>query len=125
MNHTETMVRYSSGDLTDLTTFQYNKSPRNSDSLVQVDRTGFGITSSYPLWDNPQYWDGTQFRPRDIQLLWARSTFTRWIFHTLNPFTVTTTIRLHDNDRGKTIVLSGLGVVSIITIEKCRQDYSQ
>ena len=26
MNHTETMVRYSSGDLTDLTTSQYNKS---------------------------------------------------------------------------------------------------
>ena len=34
MNHTETMVRYSSGDLTDLTTFQYNKSPRNSDSAA-------------------------------------------------------------------------------------------
>ena len=43
--HTETMVRYSSGDLTDLTTSQFNRSPRNSDSLlVQVDRTGFGIT---------------------------------------------------------------------------------
>ena len=45
MSHTETMVRYSSGDLTDLTTSQYNKSPRNSDSLlVQVDRTGGLIT---------------------------------------------------------------------------------
>ena len=46
--------------------------------------------------------------------------------HTLSPFTVTTTIRLHDNDAGQTIVLSGLGVVSIITTEKPQvQDYSR
>ena len=38
------MVGYSSGDLTDLTTSQYNKSPRNSDSWWWVDRTGGSIT---------------------------------------------------------------------------------
>ena len=40
---------------------------------------------------------------------------------TLNPFTVTTTIRLHDNDVWQNYVLSGLGVVSITTIEsRCK-----
>lgn len=49
------------------------------------------------LWDNPQYWDGTQFQPGTYNYSGPSTPSHDGYAHTLSPFTVTTTIRLHDN----------------------------
>lgn len=49
------------------------------------------------LWDNPQYWDGTQFQSATYNYSGPSTPSHDGYAHTINPFTVTTTIKLHDN----------------------------